>query len=97
MILAAATLLCLTAGVQAKAPARPLELTSAQFDGLTALESQPQHAAVLDLHASYTSEEASEREKTHETTMLVNDILTAAYTGGFPVGLLIVLIAAAPL
>ena len=74
-------------------PLRPLELTSAQFDYLRQLETQPEHAAVLDLHASYKSE----REKSLDATRLSDDIFTVAYTGGFPATILILLIAAAPL
>ena len=81
------------AAASADPPPRPLAMTSAQFDHLRQLEAEPEHAAVLDLHASYKSE----REKSLDATRLSDDIFTVAYTGGFPATILILLIAAAPL
>jgi len=77
----------------AKPPARPHELTTTQFQQLVQLENLPQHAAVQKLHASY----ASEREINMEATRAWDDALTYAYNVGYPLGILIVLIAAAPL
>lgn len=77
----------------AEPPSRPHELTAAQFEQLVQLENQPQHAAVQQLHASY----ASEREINMEATRAWDDALTYAYNVGYPLGILIVLIAAAPL
>ena len=74
-------------------PPRPLALTEAQYNHLRQLEVQPEHATILDVHATYQSE----RERSLEATRLSDDILTVAYTGGFPATILILLIAAAPL
>jgi len=74
-------------------PARPLALTPAQFDALGELENQPQHVAVLDVHATFKSE----REKSLDATRLSDDIFTVAWTGGVPAAVIICLIAAAPL
>ncbi len=93
LLIVTVTLSALPAAVIAAPPTRPQALTPAQFEGLQQLESQPDHAPVLDLHASYKSE----REKNLELTRLSDDIWTVVYTGGFPAALLIVLIAAAPL
>ena len=74
-------------------PPRPLGLTAAQFDHVCQLEAQPEHEAVLGMHASYKSE----REKSLEFTRGSDDFWTVAYTGGLPATLLGILIAAAPL
>jgi len=74
-------------------PARPCALTEAQFEALSAIECQPQHAAVLDTRASYTSE----REARMDATRTANNILTASWYVGFPGAILAILVAAAPL
>jgi len=75
-------------------PPRPLGLTAGQFEHLRRLEAQPQHAAVVDMHASYKSE----RERSLEMTRMSDDILTVAYSGGIPATILwILFVAAAPL
>jgi len=89
----AATILIASGVASAAPPARPLQLTGAQFDRLCQLESQPVHAAILDVRASYTSE----REARLESTRLANDVATGAWQFGFPGAILFMLIAAAPL
>ena len=74
-------------------PARPAGLTVPQFKHLQTLQTQPEHATVLELKASYQSE----REKNLEMTRLSDDIFTVAWTGGFPLIIILLLIAAAPL
>ncbi len=86
-------LLATPAVVSANPPGYPLALTPAQFDYLRQLETQPEHAAILDMHATYKSE----REKSLDATRLSDDILTVAWTGGLPATIIILLIAAAPL
>jgi hypothetical protein len=54
-------------------PARPLPMTSAQFQAVCQLEAQPDHTAVLDLRASYTSE--------HEAMMAANQVTNDVTTG----------------
>jgi len=78
---------------EAAPPARPTPITPAQFAAMRAVESRPEHQAVLTVHATYTSE----RERQMETTRLIDDITTAmTYVGeaGLIIGLLI---CAAPL
>ncbi len=74
-------------------PARPLPMTSAQYQAVCQLEAQPEHVAVLDVRASYTSE----HEATVAANLAVNDATTAAFNFGWPSIPLILLIAAAPL
>ena len=74
-------------------PRRPLEVTDRQLEYLRQLESRPEHSAVLNIHAAYKSEQ----EKRAEWTLLGDDILTGAYTIGFPATVVILLMAAAPL
>ena len=88
-----ATVLVTGSAVQASPPARPLQLTTAQFDRLCHIESQTEHTVILDVRASYTSE----REAKLETTRLADDISTAAYQFGWPGTILLILILAAPL
>jgi hypothetical protein len=89
----AAVILSMPMSAMADPPTRPHELTATQYQQLIRLESQPQHVAVQELHASY----ASEREINLEATRAWDDALTYAYNIGFPTGILILLIAAAPL
>jgi len=88
-------LLALSADAVAAPPPRPLALTASQFDALRQLETQPDHAALLDTHASFQGE--SDRLESLEATRLSDDIFTVAWTGGFPATILVLLIAAAPL
>lgn len=78
---------------QAVPPPRPVPLTPAQYQRLKQVEQQPSHAMVRNLRASYSSD----RERNLEFNRASDDFWTAAHTGGFPIGLLIILIAAAPL
>ena len=86
-------LLAVPATVSAAPPSRPLALTPAQFDHLQQLETEPAHAAVLDVHATYQSE----REQNLDRTRLANDTTTGATLGGIPTAIILVLICAAPL
>jgi hypothetical protein len=92
-ILIAAILLAVPTAVSAAPPPRPLDVTPSQFNELQKLEADPQHVAVLDVHASYKSE----HEKQLEATLLSNDILTVVFSGGYPTLVLVLLIMAAPL
>lgn len=80
-------------GAMANPPARPKPLTAAQFQYLTQLEQQPEHLAVREVQATYTSEE----NRTQELTKLSDGILTVAFQGGVPATILAILICAAPL
>ncbi|HOW70950.1 MAG TPA: hypothetical protein PKY77_10145 [Phycisphaerae bacterium] len=74
-------------------PAKPLPVTAKQFDQLRQIQAQPQHAAVVNVQATFTSD----REKQLEANLIANDILTVAWNAGWPTTLLIVTICAAPL
>ena len=100
MMRCAIAFLALTAAVvvapgtaSATPPGRPLQITPAQFDRLCQLETQAEHAAILDVQASYTSE----REAKLEATRLADDISAGAVQFGFPGAILLILLAAAPL
>lgn len=89
-----AIVLTLFAGTAlAATPGRPAALTPAQYRALVHIEQQPEHAAVLDVQATYTSE----RDRSMEATRLSDDFWTVAYDAGLPGSILIVLICAAPL
>lgn len=81
------------ATVLAGPPSRPLTLTAAQFEGLCDLQTQPEHATVLDVHATYKSE----REQHLDAVRLSDDVFSAVWHGGVPGTILAILIAAAPL
>lgn len=74
-------------------PGRPLTLTADQFDRVCQIEAQPEHTAVQDVHATYMSE----RELSLELTRLSDDILTGAYSIGFPTVVVILLFTASVL
>lgn len=94
MVLAAVILAAPLASIAAPPPpAKPLPVTATQFDQLRQIEAQPQHAAVLNVQATFTSD----REKQQEANLIANDILTVAWSAGWPTTLLIVAICAAPL
>lgn len=59
-------------------PLRPLPLTQRQFEALRQIESQPQHAAAREVHATYQSERQREMEKVRA----VDDATTAATFSG---------------
>jgi hypothetical protein len=63
--------------VLAGPPARPLALTSEQYQAIQQLEAQPEHAAVLNVQASYTSE----HEATQAANLVTNDITTGLTQG----------------
>ena len=79
--------------VLAGPPARPLALTSEQYQAIQQIEAQPEHAAVLDVQASYTSE----HEATQAANLVTNDITTAIYQGTYAATPIILLILGAPL
>ena len=86
-------LVALAVPALAAPPAHPKPMTAAQYHAVCQIETQPDHAAVLDVRASYTSE--------HEAMMAANCITNDVTTGltdtvwlGTPVLLLIL---AAPL
>ncbi len=72
---------------------RPLALTNGQFEALRQIENQPQHRAVLAVHATYKSE----HERHMDLVRASDDFWTAAYTFGFPGTIIAMLICAAPL
>lgn len=90
--LLAASLL-VTGAAFAGPPSRPLPVTQSQFRALQHLQSEPGHAAIRQVRATYESE----RERQLELTRLSDDIWTAAYQAGFPATILTILICAAPL
>jgi len=93
-VLLTLTVVLATSGIAwASPPTRPAGLTTAQFNALQQIESQPQHAIVLDIHASYKSE----RERSLDLTRASDDFWTAVYQGGFPGAIAAILICAAPL
>ncbi len=63
----------------AEPPIRPLELTETQFEALVHLESQPHHADVLGVRASYSSE----HERRMEFNRVVNNIAHVGYHAAF--------------
>lgn len=79
--------------VSAGPPARPLGLTPEQFAQIRGLEAQPEHAVVLDLHATYKSE----REQHLDFNRASDDFWSGVYQVGFPGTVLAILICAAPL
>jgi len=74
-------------------PGRPLGLTAAQFQTLRQIKAQPQHQAVLHVHATYDSE----REQRMENTRNIDDITTGATFAGYAAAIITILIVAAPL
>ena len=93
LVIVLLSILAIPSMTSAEPPGRPLDLTTAQFDHLQQLEAQPDHAAIVDMHAAYKSE----REKSLDATRLSDDFWTVAMNGGFPATIVILLICAAPL
>lgn len=93
MLLTLSINLSASSALLAGPPASPEPLTVEQFNHLRELESSPEHQPVQELHASFQSE----REEKLEQTRLTDDILTGTYIFGMPLGIALVLIAAAPL
>ena len=58
-------------------PARPLAMTSAQYQAVCQIEAQAENTAVLDLRASYTSE----HEAMMAANLVTNDITTGIAQG----------------
>lgn len=81
-----------TARVQATPPARPLPMTTAQFEALRQMEASGPHAAVNRVQATY-----ADREKSLKFTTASDDFWTVFYSGGLPGSIITVLICAAPL
>lgn len=92
-VLVGALIVLAPAVVLAGPPARPLALTSEQYETIQQIEAQPEHAAVLNVQASYTSE----HEATQAANLVANDITTAIYQGTYAAVPIILLILAAPL
>ena len=95
LVLRAVVVLILAAPavVLAGPPGRPLALTSEQYQAIQQIEVQPEHAAVLDVQASYTSE----HEATQAANLVTNDITTGLTQGGWAAAPIILLILGAPL
>ncbi len=74
-------------------PGRPRRLTPAQYQHLVQLERQPDHMAVREMQATYTSN----REFDHAFVRASDDFWTSAYPAGLPTTILVLLILAAPL
>ncbi|HOB73151.1 MAG TPA: hypothetical protein PKG54_01370 [Phycisphaerae bacterium] len=94
-ILASALIVVLAcpAWVLSNPPARPKPLTVEQYRHLVELERQPEHLAVLDVQATYTSN----REFDRDFTRASDDFWSVAWHAGFPGTILGILICAAPL
>jgi hypothetical protein len=69
---------------RAAPPAQPLEFTPEQYQCLSKMADQPDHAETLNLHASYKTE----RAKRKDINLLIDDTLTVVHDGGY-VGLLL--------
>jgi hypothetical protein len=93
LTLAMAILMAVPSAVSAAPPSRPLALTPAQFKELENLQADREHAAVVDMHASFKSE----HEKQLEQTRLADDISTGVMLIGYPALIVGLLICAAPL
>ena len=93
LTLVLAALLAVPTTLSAAPPVRPLAVTSTQFDELQRLQNDPEHASVLDIHASYKTEHELQIEKTR----LADDISTGVVLIGYPTLIITLLIAAAPL
>jgi hypothetical protein len=80
-------------------PARPRALTAAQQQYLTQLQQQPEHMAVRQVQATYTSEtcETSDQYAPSKFIRASDDFWTIAYQAGLPGTILGLLICAAPL
>lgn len=94
-LLASAVIVVLALPVTALSdpPARPKPLTPGQYQALKQLEGQPEHMAILDVQATYTSN----REFDRSFTRASDDFWTVAWLGGLPGTILGILICAAPL
>lgn len=77
----------------AAGPDRPLELTPEQYAQLQQIQAESDHQAIVDVHASYSTE----REERIEADRIANDITTGMWQATYPVVITILLIAAAPL
>ena len=79
--------------LRADPPGRPKPLTPAQYRCLAQLERQPEHAAVQDVQATYTSSKKFDKAFTRAS----DDFWTLAYQLGLPATILTMLIAAGAL
>jgi len=93
LVLVVTVMLAVPATLSAAPPARPLAVTSTQFEELQRLQDDPEHGSVLDTHASYKTE----HELQIERTRLADDISTGVFLIGYPTLIITLLIAAAPL
>jgi len=93
LILTLTMLMAVPASVSAAPPARPCALTPSQFNELQNLQADQDHAAVVDIHASFKSE----HEQQLERSRMADDISTGVMLIGYPTLIIWLLIAAAPL
>lgn len=93
LILTLTILMAVPASVSAAPPSRPRALTPSQFNELQNLQADQEHAAVVDIHASFKSE----HEQQLERTRMADDISTGVMLIGYPTLIICLLIAAAPL
>lgn len=93
LTLAIAIMTAAPAAISAAPPSHPLPLTSTQFNELQRLQADEEHAAVVDIHASFKSE----HEQQLERTRLADDISTGVMLIGYPALIVGLLICAAPL
>ncbi len=84
--------LAVPAALMADPPGRPVPLTPKQFKSLQKMEQRPEHAAVLGVQATYTSD----RKKRMDFEKASDDFWTVAYSGGWPATILGLVICAAP-
>ena len=87
-VLASSTITLAETSAWADPPARPLKLTASQFGALRQLETQAQHAAILDVHATYKSE----RERSLDFTRASDDFWTVVYQGMYPSAIAFILL-----
>ena len=93
LVLAVTILMAVPTSVSAAPPSRPRALTASQFNELQNLQADQEHAAVVDIHASFKSE----HEQQLERTRMADDISTGVVLIGYPTLIICLLIAAAPL
>lgn len=86
-------LLAVGTAATADPPGRPKSLTPAQYRQLAQLEKQPEHAAVKDVQATYTTNKAFDKA----FTRVSDDAWTIVYDVGVPTAIIIVLCAASVL
>ncbi|MGQ9651856.1 MAG: hypothetical protein ACUVXJ_17265 [Phycisphaerae bacterium] len=93
LTLAIAIMMAAPVAISGAPPSRPLPLTPAQFNELQKLQADEEHAAVVDIRASFKSE----HEQQLERTRFADDISTGVMLIGYPALIVGLLICAAPL